>query len=111
MHCPSCRGPANEARATGAPGSQSGALSRAASRYLHSKPALPLMASGRPSPCDVAALKACLEKNDGNAAKCVAEIEKFKAACGGGTAVPGDAPLAPATDPPCPTACEAPKPA
>ena len=37
-----------------------------------------------PTPCHVAALKACLETHKGDQAKCAREIEAFKTACGGG---------------------------
>lgn len=34
-------------------------------------------------PCDVQALKACLERTGGDNAKCAAEIAAFQRACGG----------------------------
>jgi hypothetical protein len=36
------------------------------------------------TPCQVEALRRCLEEHDGSQAKCAKEIEAFKAACGGG---------------------------
>ncbi|KAI8476403.1 MAG: hypothetical protein J3K34DRAFT_401274 [Monoraphidium minutum] len=45
------------------------------------------------SPCDVEALKRCLEKNSGDQSKCEAEVLAFQRACsreGGGA--PGAAP-------------------
>lgn len=34
------------------------------------------------SPCDVEALKACLERNNNDGARCVKEIQAFQRACG-----------------------------
>ncbi|KAG2700530.1 hypothetical protein I3843_06G001700 [Carya illinoinensis] len=33
------------------------------------------------SPCDVEALKKCLEENDGDYVKCQSQIEAFKSSC------------------------------
>lgn len=37
--------------------------------------------SKRSSPCDVEALKKCLEENKGDYVKCQAQIEAFKSSC------------------------------
>jgi hypothetical protein len=34
------------------------------------------------SPCDVQALKSCLEKNNNDGARCLKEIQAFQKACG-----------------------------
>ncbi len=35
-----------------------------------------------PSPCDVQALKKCLEQNNGDHSKCRKEVEAFSSSCG-----------------------------
>ncbi|KAH7284431.1 hypothetical protein KP509_34G054000 [Ceratopteris richardii] len=36
----------------------------------------------KPSPCQVEALKKCLEDHDGDASKCKDHLNNFKASCG-----------------------------
>ena len=44
------------------------------------------------TPCDVKALKECLDRTGGDRAKCAAEIAAFQRACGGATGLTAAAP-------------------
>jgi hypothetical protein len=61
-------------------------------------PAKPLHLPAALTPCQVDALKRCLELHSGDQAKCAKEIEAFKAVCGQAAEAPPSTAAAPCAE-------------